>query len=93
MECLRLRIQDVDFGQKKIYVRSGEGGKDQVTVLPPNLSEELQQDIARVTSVHHQDLEQGYGEAYLPNALAKKISKCGQRSRLAVCVPVQETIH
>ena len=72
MECIRLRIQDVDFGQKNIYVRAGKGAKDRVTVLPPNLTDELHQHIARVTALHHQDLQQGFGEVYLPGALQKK---------------------
>ncbi|WP_456473422.1 integron integrase [Desulfolithobacter sp.] len=72
MECMRLRIKDVDFGQRKIYVRGGKGGKDRVTVLPPNLVEELQQHIARVVALHHQDLEDGFGEVYIPEALARK---------------------
>ncbi|HFQ91104.1 MAG TPA: integron integrase [Desulfobulbus sp.] len=72
MECIRLRIQDLDFGQKKLYVRGGKGGKDRVTVLPPNIIDELQQHIARVTALHHRDLEEGFGEVYLPEALARK---------------------
>ncbi len=72
MECIRLRIQDVDFGQKKLYVRGGKGGKDRVTVLPPSIIGELQEHIAKVTALHHQDLEQGFGEVYLPGALARK---------------------
>lgn len=80
MECIRLRIQDVDFGQKKIYVRGGKGGRDRVTVFPPNLTEQLQQHIVRVTALHHQDLQEGFGEVYLPNALAKKYQNAARES-------------
>ncbi|MBF0351799.1 MAG: integron integrase [SAR324 cluster bacterium] len=72
MECIRLRIQDVDFGQNKIFIRGGKGGKDRVTILPQNIRDELKSHIDRVVSLHHQDLEAGFGEVYLPNALGKK---------------------
>ena len=72
MECIRLRIKDVDFGQRKLYVRGGKGNKDRVTVLPPNIVNELQHHIARVTALHHQDLEAGFGEVSMPPALARK---------------------
>jgi integron integrase len=72
MECIRLRIQDVDFGQGKIYVRAGKGGKDRTTYLPQLLREELHQHIERVKELHRRDLQEGFGEVYLPNAMAKK---------------------
>jgi site-specific recombinase XerD len=72
MECIRLRIRDVDFGQRELYIRDGKGGKDRVTVLPPNIVNELQQHITKVTTLHHRDLEAGFGEVYLPSALVRK---------------------
>ena len=72
MECIRLRIQDVDFGQEKIFIRGGKGGKDRTTFLPRPIKEELALHIERVKELHHRDLEEGFGEVYLPNALAKK---------------------
>jgi len=75
MECIRLRIQDVDFGQGKLFIRSGKGGKDRTTFLPRTVREELHQHIERVKELHRLDLEQGFGEVYLPNALAKKYKK------------------
>ncbi len=90
MECIRLRIQDVDFGQKKIYVRGGKGGRDRVTVLPPNLTEHLQQHIVRVTALHHQDLQEGFGEVYLPNALAKKYPNAARESGWQYVFPSQK---
>ncbi len=74
MECIRLRIQDVDFGQGKIFIRGGKGGKDRTTFLPRPIKEELTLHIKRVKELHHSDLEEGFGEVYLPNALAKKYS-------------------
>jgi len=72
MECLRLRVQDIDFGQNLIFVRGGKGGKDRTTVLPKNLRDELLRQVAAVKVLHHKDLEEGFGEVYVPDALAKK---------------------
>ncbi len=72
MECLRLRVQDIDFGQNLIFVRGGKGGKDRTTILPQNLREEIIRQVAAVKSLHHKDLEEGFGEVYIPEALARK---------------------
>ncbi len=72
MECVRLRIQDVDFGQRKLFVRDGKGGKDRTTLLPDGVREDLSRHIERVKALHQQDLAEGYGRVYLPQALAKK---------------------
>ena len=80
MECVRLRIQDVDFGQGNIFIRGGKGGKDRTTILPRNISEELKQHIERVKDLHRQDLEQGFGEVYLPNAIGRKYSKAAKQT-------------
>ncbi len=72
MECIRMRIQDIDFGQRKIFVRGGKGGKDRATFLPKLPLETLLQQIERVKMLHKQDLETGFGEVYLPNALVRK---------------------
>ncbi len=72
MECIRLRIKDVDFGQNQIYIRSGKGGKDRTTFLPRLLRDDLFHHIERVKALHRKDLEEGFGRVYLPNALARK---------------------
>ena len=72
MECVRLRIRDVDFGQRKIYVRGGKGGKDRTTLLAANVREKLRRQIEWVKELHRQDLAAGYGQVYLPGALARK---------------------
>lgn len=72
LECLRLRVQDVDFGQNLIFVRGGKGSKDRVTVLPQNIRTSLMQQIDKVKELHHKDLEEGFGEVYLPDAIARK---------------------
>jgi integron integrase len=72
MECLRLRVKDVDFGYKQITVRDGKGEKDRRTVLPEQLMSLLKCHLARVWQQHEEDLRKGYGRVYLPYALDRK---------------------
>ena len=72
MECLRLRIKDVDFERSEIMVRNGKGAKDRRVPLPLRLREGLQAAVARVRLVHEADLAKGLGEVWLPHALARK---------------------
>ncbi|MBU0664162.1 MAG: integron integrase [Proteobacteria bacterium] len=71
LECLRLRIQDVDFGQMLIFVRGGKGGKDRTTILSESLEDELRMQVEMVKVLHQKDLEEGFGEVYIPEALAR----------------------
>jgi integron integrase len=80
LECVRLRIQDVDFGQNLIFVRGAKGGKDRTTLLPRNLEAELKAQIEAVRALHHQDLEEGFGEVYIPEALARKYPKAARET-------------
>ena len=86
MECIRLRVKDVDFGQNLIFVRGGKGGKDRTTILPQNIRDELRHQVEAVKRLHHKDLEEGFGEVNLPDALSRKYPKRGQGDRLAVGV-------
>src|SRR6266699_2863054 len=61
MECVRLRIKDVDFGYARITVRDGKGGKDRVTMLPVNLASALERHLAKVKMQHEEDLAEGLG--------------------------------
>jgi integron integrase len=72
MECVRLRVKDVDFGYTRIIVRDGKGAKDRVTMLPVNTAAPLQRHLAKIKAQHEQDLDDGFGEVYLPTALARK---------------------
>ena len=72
MECVRLRVKDVDFQQHQIVVREGKGGRDRVTMLPTLLDEPLGRHLLRVKRLHEQDMEAGYGRVYLPFALNRK---------------------
>lgn len=72
LECLRLRIKDVEFERREILIREGKGNKDRVTVLPENLMQPLQQQIEHARAWHRKDLDAGYGEVHLPDALDVK---------------------
>ena len=72
MECIRLRIQDIDMEQGRLFVRGGKGGKDRTVILPESLRAELSEHLDRVIELHRQDLREGYGEVYIPEALARK---------------------
>ena len=72
MECVRLRVQDLDFGQRQIIVREGKGGKDRATVLPDSLIDPLKRHLRHVKLVHEDDIADGHGGVYLPNALETK---------------------
>lgn len=72
MECLRLRVKDIDFEQRRIVVRSGKGGKDRVTVLPNAAVAPLELHLQRRREQHAQRLARGGGEVHLPHALHRK---------------------
>jgi len=72
MECLRLRVKDIDFEQSQIIVREGKGEKDRATMLPSSLVHPLKEQIAYVRKIHERDVSQGYGSVELPFALARK---------------------
>ncbi len=77
MECLRLRVKDVDLGYRQMLVRDGKGEKDRVTMMPEKLAAPLAAHVARVKSLHARDLEAGFGEMSLPYALARKYPRAG----------------
>jgi len=72
MECIRLRIKDIDLEHGIIDVVDGKGGKNRRVPLPNHCSKQLRQQIKRVESLHQKDLADGFGSVYLPNALARK---------------------
>lgn len=75
MECVRLRVQDVDFGFQQITVRQGKGGKDRVVPLPARLRPALSKHLDTTKALHEDDLRAGYGEVLLPPALARKLGR------------------
>jgi integron integrase len=78
MECLRLRVKDIDFVKREILVREGKGFKDRVTMLPAALVEPLKQHLIKVQALHDEDLAAGFGEVYMPMALDKKYPNGGR---------------
>jgi integron integrase len=72
MECMRLRVKDIDFEQSQIIVREGKGEKDRATMLPASLVQPFKNQITFVRNQHEWDLVQGFGSVDLPFALARK---------------------
>jgi integron integrase len=72
LECLRLRVKDVDFTYNQIVVRDGKGRKDRVTMLPQQVKAPLQRHLHDVQQLHVQDVQAGAGHVYLPYALERK---------------------
>jgi len=72
LECLRLRVKDIDFGYRQITVREGKGMRERVTILPARLVRPLQTHLARVKELHQQDLARGGGAVHLTHALHRK---------------------
>ena len=72
MECLRLRVQDIDFSREEILVRDGKGSKDRITMLPESLRTPLQDHLKRVKAMHERDLADGWRRVLMPEALDRK---------------------
>jgi integron integrase len=77
IECLSLRVKDVDFAYRQIVVRDGKGAKDRATMLPDALVQPLQAHLGKVRVLHERDRREGYGEVWLPYALARKYPRAG----------------
>jgi integron integrase len=78
LEGLRLRVKDLEFERREIIVRDGKGAKDRVTVLPENLMLPLHAHLAQVQRLHLRDLAAGFGDVWLPDALAVKYPRAGR---------------
>jgi len=72
MECVRLRVKDLEFDRLEILVRDGKGRRDRVTMLPHSLLPPLRSQLERARTLHQEDLEAGFGEVHLPEALERK---------------------
>jgi integron integrase len=72
MECVRLRVKDVDFTYRQVVVREGKGFKDRATMLPERLVSVMTEHLARVRELHQQDVAAGLGRVHMPHALARK---------------------
>ena len=87
MECVRLRILDVDFGYQQILVRNTKGNKDRVVPIPKKLMAILQAHVDKVKELHIEDIEQGFGKVYLPGALARKYPNAEREFRWQYVFP------
>ena len=72
IECLRLRVKDLDFEMSEIMVHDGKGKKDRVTILPDDIMDPVRKHLIFIKQLHENDLSKGFGRVYLPYALSKK---------------------
>ncbi|MDK9701731.1 MAG: integron integrase [Sulfuritalea sp.] len=87
MECLRLRVKDIEFARGEILVRDGKGFKDRVTMLPESLSKPLEEHLSKVRALHERDVADGGGEVFLPYALSRKYPRAGREWRWQFVFP------
>ncbi len=86
MECVRLRVKDVDFGYARITVREGKGAKDRLTMLPVNLAKPLERHLQKVKAQHEEDLEAGVRQRLSAGRDRSQKSSGGKAVDLAVCI-------
>jgi integron integrase len=79
MECLRLRVKDIDFDYNQIVVRDGKGEKDRITLLPASVKQSLGRHLQKVRLLHEDDKEAGFGAVYLPYALERKYPQAAKQ--------------
>lgn len=89
MECMRLRVKDIDFEYKTITVRDGKGNKDRVTLLPDSAVENLQFQLQKAREIHQSDIQAGYGAVYLPFALERKYPSANREWAWQYVFPAQ----
>lgn len=87
MECVRLRVMDIDFGYQQILVRNAKGKKDRILPLPQTLVEPMRKQIKSVNQLHKNDLLNGYGDVYLPDALARKYPSAAKEFKWQYAFP------
>ena len=93
MECVRLRVKDIDFKYKNIVVRDGKGNKDRVTILPQIYAEPLKLHLKKVQIIHQQDLLAGFGDVFLPHALERKFVGAGREWKWQYVFPASHLSH
>ena len=90
MECVRLRIKDVDFGQGRIFIRNPKGGRDRTVILPETVKRELHEQVSSVVALHKADLGQGFGEVYLPAAIGRKYPNAAKETAWQYVFPARQ---
>jgi integron integrase len=91
LECLTLRVKDVDFAAHEIVVRGGKGDKDRLTMLPLGIEERLREHLKEVRALHERDLKRGGGRVDIPNALARKYPHASTEWRWQYVFPAGRT--
>lgn len=89
IEALRLRVKSLDFARHQILVRDGKGRKDRMTMLPKPLQPALKTHLQRVQRLHEDDLADGFGAVYLPDALARKYSAAAKEWKWQYVFPAR----
>ena len=87
MECVRLRVLDVDFDYQQIVIRQGKGNKDRIVPIPKKIFHKIKKQIDEVKILHDEDLEEGYGSVYIPYALARKYPNAEKEFRWQYVFP------
>ena len=87
MECIRLRVLDIDFDYHQILIRNAKGNKDRVVPIPQKLVEQIHEQLSNVKTLHNEDLAEGLGKVYLPAALARKYSNAESEFRWQYVFP------
>ena len=90
LECLRLRVQDLDYGNNQIIVRDGKGAKDRGTLFPDAVKKPLIQHLKEVKVLHIKDLANSYGSVYLPNALERKYPNANKEWKWQYVFPADQ---
>lgn len=93
MECLRLRIKDLDFAAHQIVVRDGKGAKDRVTMLPSSVVPALQTHLHQKREQHRHQLARGRGEVYLPYALRQKYPNAAKSWAWQFVFPASKDVY
>ncbi len=91
LECLQLRVKDVDFESDQLTVRGGKGDKDRITMLPQSIKAELRRHLGRVKGLHERDVAAGGGTVELPTAVARKFPNAGRDWRWQWVFPATRT--
>ena len=87
MDCVRLRVQDIDFEYRQIVIRNSKGMKDRMAPLPHRLEQSLRRHLKTVRQIHSEDIEQGFGQVFLPDALARKYPNAAKEWRWQYVFP------
>ncbi len=87
MECVRLRVQDIDFDYQQIMVRNGKGFKDRIVPLPIRFIAALHEQIKEVQVIHQSDLALDVDPVYLPYALVRKYPNAGKELKWQFLFP------